>query len=216
MVVDLFSRRDPLGVVAGLARFEADRLRDRAEWDFALACAEGVAERYRSWRGDASRCWYCGGLASGVDHVPPLSAAVQLSADEAASVVHVLVPCCLLCNAGLGRYPEVRLSYRVAYLMARRLASSARGDAVSGRVAAHRSRLVERWLVVSSELVARGVDPAVVASEVSCVRVPDLPRKFSLAVALVRGQVELAGHGRVVVREGDGWRLWRKAKRSCR
>ena len=58
-----------------------------------------------------ARCVYCGGRASGLDHVPPLRFVAMLGPER-----H-LYRCCWRCNSALGPHPARCLMDRAAFLV---------------------------------------------------------------------------------------------------
>ena len=132
----------------------------RAEYRARREAREAaLGPRYRPAR--PGPCVYCGGEATGVDHVPPLKIAERLIDFE--RVPHYLVSCCTLCNHLLNAFDDVRFSHRVAFLVARRVGRCAmrlrRGRVVFPEALAHRARLLKRWKVVRVEISRRGGDP---------------------------------------------------------
>lgn len=134
--------------------------------------------RYRAIGADKGICWYCQGVATGVDHVPPVSISATKSAEQwrEEGVRHVLVPACFQCNKWLSAIALFRLSERTAFLAAwsvqwcdwyaariARLAPARRFYRLQQLEQAQqaRDRLAERWTSIASELERRGEDPHV-------------------------------------------------------
>lgn len=64
---------------------------------------------------DMSKCAYCGAPREGLDHVPPLSVAVNLDLEKD-KVKLFLYPCCSYCNGVLGNKRLYTYEERLIYL----------------------------------------------------------------------------------------------------
>ena len=78
---------------------------------------------YDDWAGgDLRICVYCGELAHGIDHVPPLTHAIrmlEISKEELLATALKRVPCCQECNSLAGAVYHATLSERRAYIRKR-------------------------------------------------------------------------------------------------
>lgn len=122
-----------------------------------------IRQLHRHYRSDdaglSGVCVYCGARADSVDHVPPLSLAIDLQPEYLITLNPSLFPACRNCNSVLGNSSELKLVDRrdiVAGYLSKKKRQMARGREIyEKKLPAHEVRdlaclsIFERWLFAS-------------------------------------------------------------------